>query len=579
MSRQAIVSQITARWAQLGIPSQAGQGADLTVYNEFLDAQWRTGSRKIVYEASVFIDEPAQTVLMWEKTTETGGGLSGGYDSGSSFQSGKSLFRKIKSVQYGPDGRAYEYELDLGAIQKAVKEAAGLYGWKFKIVLSRAKAAYPAGYQAMHIPAPQMQQAAFCPRCGSRLGPDSRFCGSCGQPVSAPATAPATQYQASSAGFVPTKKKKSKKPVIFGLSAVALIVIAVVILTGLGNANEGKNGTESTTSPGSQQTGPVLPTEDSSVLSKGVNLDDLGNIMNGQYFFDDGDRQFYSSFDQSGAAHIYVNNKSTNTVTDIFDGFGWSLTLYDGWLYFSGNQGTAIDGTYNLFRIRPDGSEVEKLNNAYCFGMSIYQNYLYYIKRTDATTGSYAICRLKLDGSGEETLVPDFAGYCIIFENSLYYAGSDGILYKASPDGTQATALINGNVRQFIIGNGKVIYADFSGNIYVADISGQNSTMIRSAGSIALYSLNSSKDIIYYTLLDQSKPHDQYAYDYELHRIGFDGGSDQLIYSSASYGTYVNVVNDLVFVLDYATDDSTGILTAVAISMDNLGGGVSALPR
>ena len=174
MSRQAMFSQITASWAQQGIPFQVGQGSDLSIFNEFVDAQWRTGTRKIVYEASVFFDEPAQTVLMWEKTTETGSGFSGGYDSGSSFQSGKSLFRKIKSVRYGPDGRAYEYELDLGAIQKTVKETAKLYGWKFKVVLSKGKAMFPVGYQTpaapapMPVPAPVMQQAAFCPNCGDR---------------------------------------------------------------------------------------------------------------------------------------------------------------------------------------------------------------------------------------------------------------------------------------------------------------------------------------------------------------------------------------------------------------------------
>jgi len=601
MSKQVMLNQITARWAQLGVPFGIGQGADLSVYNEYVDATWRTGNKKIVYEASVYFDEAALTVFMWEKTTETGGGLSGGYDSGTSFQSGKSLYRKIKSFQYGPDGRAYEYEIDLGAIQKIVKETAGLYGWKFKIVLSKSKAAFPAGYSpavAVYQPTapaaavppvpPVSQPAAFCPNCGNRLRPDSRFCGSCGQPLPVASAAPvqqyqpAPQYQPVQTSKIPSGKVKTKKPLLIGLSAVAVLVAGVLILSGLGNADGKQNDPKSTTKQtisASQQTGSATPTEDSSVLSKGVNLDDLGNIMNGQYYFDDGDRQFYSSFDQAGAAHIYSRSAGSSNATAIFDGFGWSLTVYDGWLYFSGNQGAAIDGTYNLFRIRPDGSEVERLNSDYCFGMSVYQNYLYFIKRTDASAGKYAICRLKLDGSGEETLVPDFAGYCIIFENNLYYAGSDGILYKSSPDGTGASTVINGNVRQFIIGNGKLIYADFSGNIYSADIDGQNSKLIRAAGSVALYSLNSSKDVIYYTVLDQAKPVDQYAYSYEIHRIGFDGGNDQLIYTSASYGTYINIVNNQVLTLDYAVDSSTNILTAVAVAMDSNGGGVGSLPR
>jgi hypothetical protein len=50
----------------------------------------------------------------------------------------------VKSTQYGAEGKVYEYELDLGAIPKAVKNIAKEGGWKFKTVLSKAKASYPA---------------------------------------------------------------------------------------------------------------------------------------------------------------------------------------------------------------------------------------------------------------------------------------------------------------------------------------------------------------------------------------------------------------------------------------------------
>jgi glycine cleavage system H lipoate-binding protein len=40
----------------------------------------------------------------------------------------------VKNVQYGLDGKVYEYSLDLGAIPKTVKETAKQYGWKFKTV-------------------------------------------------------------------------------------------------------------------------------------------------------------------------------------------------------------------------------------------------------------------------------------------------------------------------------------------------------------------------------------------------------------------------------------------------------------
>ncbi len=144
--KQQILSEISSKLSAIGISMQNGNGADITINTEFLDTEWSTGSKKIIYEASIYVNEQDNVVYMYEKTTEIGQGLSFGSNSSSSFQSGTTLFRKVKSVQYGFDGKAYEYTLDLGAIPKGVKEAAKQYGWKFKIVLNKNKAMYPDGY-------------------------------------------------------------------------------------------------------------------------------------------------------------------------------------------------------------------------------------------------------------------------------------------------------------------------------------------------------------------------------------------------------------------------------------------------
>ena len=139
-----LLSEIRSRLSSLGIPLQGGNGADITISAEFLDARWSTASKKISYEASILADELSNTVSMYEKTTEAGKGLSFGFSAESSFQSGSTLMRKVKSVQYGPDGKACEYNIDLGACSKTVKETAKRYGWKFKTVLNKNKAMYPA---------------------------------------------------------------------------------------------------------------------------------------------------------------------------------------------------------------------------------------------------------------------------------------------------------------------------------------------------------------------------------------------------------------------------------------------------
>lgn len=191
MNRQELIARIAGQLQQLGTPFQMGNGADFTIAHEFLDAGWSTGKKRIQYDACITLDESGQDVNMWEKTTESGGGLSGGFGGSSFSQSGTTLFRKVKSIQYGPDGKAYEISLDLGAIPKGVKAAAKEGGWKFHTVLRREKAQYPAG-RPVQAPAPAPVPAAaavadasatfFCIHCGTRLPARSRFCGKCGKP-------------------------------------------------------------------------------------------------------------------------------------------------------------------------------------------------------------------------------------------------------------------------------------------------------------------------------------------------------------------------------------------------------------
>jgi len=196
MSRQAIIQQIMQQLTESRVPCTSGQGTDIAVAAEFVDASWGTGRKRINYEAAILVDEPALTVLMWEKTVETGSGISGGFSGDSSFQSGTTLMRKVKSIQYGPDGKVYEYDLNLGAIPKIAKDAAKAFNWRFRTVLQRDKALYPAGFaQPTSAAAANAAAAAassasrsgaadqarrFCTHCGVRLREGAVFCSNCG---------------------------------------------------------------------------------------------------------------------------------------------------------------------------------------------------------------------------------------------------------------------------------------------------------------------------------------------------------------------------------------------------------------
>ncbi len=142
MMKNELMIEIENQLATLGISPEKGNKTDLSIETELLDASFSTGKKKIRYEAMILLDESANTVKMYEKTTEISVGVSFGMSGESSFQSGKTLFRKVKSIQYGPEGKVFEYNFDIGAISKAVKSAAQTQGWSFKTVIMKKNAMY-----------------------------------------------------------------------------------------------------------------------------------------------------------------------------------------------------------------------------------------------------------------------------------------------------------------------------------------------------------------------------------------------------------------------------------------------------
>jgi hypothetical protein len=263
--KQAMVSEIAAQLTQMGVHASYGNGADIIIDATFLDAAWSTGRKQVRFEASVLLDEARATAFMWQKTSEVGQGFSFGFSSESYIQTGKTLFRKVKAVQYAPDGMAYEYDLDLGAITKTVEETARRYGWRFNTVLSRQNASYPPGGQTSFVPPPPpasftpphatppppASNPVFCSHCGQPLA--GRFCENCGNSVedvtkpaaapppiqnATPAYSPPPSYNAPPAYINPrppaVKSSLDKEALLFwGAWGLLALLSVILLITGI----------------------------------------------------------------------------------------------------------------------------------------------------------------------------------------------------------------------------------------------------------------------------------------------------------------------------------------------------------
>ncbi|HUW78818.1 MAG TPA: hypothetical protein VMV52_08750 [Candidatus Nanopelagicaceae bacterium] len=137
-----LLTEIRTQLTELGVPLKSDPSTDISIDAELLDAEWSSGSKKVKYESAILLDEKDQTIYMYEKASEISKGFSFGSSSETSFQHGKTLARKVKATQFGPDGKVFEYSFDLGAIAKTVKKVAEDNHWKFKTVIRRKKASH-----------------------------------------------------------------------------------------------------------------------------------------------------------------------------------------------------------------------------------------------------------------------------------------------------------------------------------------------------------------------------------------------------------------------------------------------------
>lgn len=465
----------------------------------------------------------------------------------------------------------------------------------------------------------QAPNSGFCANCGAAIEEGTRFCPECGAatPIANP-----IQYQG---GSTVKKKLPTAAIALIAILLVGGLIAGEVLLGGRGKNDQTKPTPAATTEPTNQEGAPTsdqeepstttqpsaaessesesetVPEEtemiepsapettvaepaptaasaDSSVVSSGVQASDLGNIMNGQYYFAAEDLVFYFSFDENNLAHIYSVKNDGSDLKAIFDGFGWSLVVIDDWLYFSGNQGPAIDGTYTIFRMKFDGSQLEKINDTYSYGMFYYGGSLYYMKQSEDYQDLMTVCRANLDGTNEVVLSGN--GYSpLVFNHQLYYFDNQGNMFRTKPDGSEPEVLLTASVKSYAISNGKIIYSGFDNSINICDLDGSNQQIISRSGNIPVYNVNAYGDRVFYSEYDSEFNYASYGYNYTIKSCNLDGSDQKTIFSSVSYGIYMNLVDQKLMMLDYTLANTSGAMTAEIKVMDLDGSNVSTLAR
>jgi len=142
MTKQDLINLIVLSLASQGVTCEVGTTTDINISQEFVDANIETAGKAIKYTSSALFSEEKSEIYFWELTMEQISEVSTDAAMETSFQAGKTLFRKVKSTVVGTDGKIIEHTFDLGQIQKTFHEIATKNGWKVKTALSQKKASY-----------------------------------------------------------------------------------------------------------------------------------------------------------------------------------------------------------------------------------------------------------------------------------------------------------------------------------------------------------------------------------------------------------------------------------------------------
>ncbi len=191
-----------------------------------------------------------------------------------------------------------------------------------------------------------------------------------------------------------------------------------------------------------------------------------------------------------------VGNTAGNMTNTLMDGYwrGGFVTTQAGWIYFS----RFMDDRYAIYKMRTDGSELQRVGEAHGYSLNVVGDWLYFIDpnndnkpyrmRTDGSklqeltdfscsflsvSGDWAysdgfgeegtLCKFRTDGSEQTALVDLPVISCCVYGDWVYFykkSNEDGGLLRVRTDGTETQVIVSGIPQCFAISDDVVYYVD-----------------------------------------------------------------------------------------------------------------------
>ncbi len=235
---------------------------------------------------------------------------------------------------------------------------------------------------------------------------------------------------------------------------------------------------------------------------------------------------------------------------------GWwyeGLVTWQGaWVYL-----TRPDENFAVYRMHADGSDYQRMGDAYGHSLNAVGQWVYFINISDGDKPY----RMRLDGSGLEKLTDDSCAFLSVSGDSLYYhnGSDDGCLYRVKIDGSGSTKLNDMTVMFACVYGDWVYYQEKTqeGGLYRVSIDGGEKQSV-AAGSIWAYCVEG--DWVYYLDLNNR---------YCIWRVHGDGTGNEMYYPCPMTLSGFNFANGMLVLPYNQTYEGDGFIVSEKLAIVN----------
>ena len=256
-----------------------------------------------------------------------------------------------------------------------------------------------------------------------------------------------------------------------------------------------------------------------------------GNSNNyGLAAYADGWIYYYQTVTEGNITTFNLNKMRSDGSKKQYVGWGsWNINIVDDWIYFSCR-----------YRMRLDGTEVTDLSDNFGDFVTIRDGWIYYADLDD----DGKLYRMRVDGSGQELLASDRCRSINLIEDWIYYAGynSEGWgIYRIRTDGTDRERLRDGGgCLQIVDGE---IYIGSGGMIFRVLSDWVHMEIVIDYESAKLSAFNIADGWIYYS-----------SWEGGIFRVRLDGTDRQKLSNDKDVDRIV-IVEDWIFFYRWDAND------------------------